>query len=266
MRIKLNIQRFADGGQCLTATTPNDKSLFYVNWQQASQDVTNNKTTINYQYGVYCGVNYYSNAVGIDYVNINGVKVKNSQTYSYLNSGWHELGSGSMDIYHNADGTKTFNINLSGWAYGEGTVTGSTNFQLNPIPRHFTQKPKVQTQSTTTTGGTFKWTTSENCSAVKYILDGGAETSCFSGTATTGTFNISGLLSNTSHTLKINAQRKDSGLWDYSDQISFSTSNKTVKVKVNGEWKNATPYIRVNGQWKVATPFTRENGQWKRGK
>ena len=54
MRIKLNIQRFANSGQCVTSTN-SDGSYFYVNWQQASQDIANNKTTINYQYGVHCG-------------------------------------------------------------------------------------------------------------------------------------------------------------------------------------------------------------------
>lgn len=243
-----------------------DGTYFYCNWQQASQDTSNNRTLINYQYGVYCRWNYYSNAVRIDYVNINGSQVKGSETYSNLNQGSHQLGSGSMYIGHNSDGTKTFNINLSGWAIDGGTATGSQNFTLNQIARYFTKTPTVEITNNTTTSGTFKWTTSENCSAVKYVLDGGSEVSAFSGTATSGTFTISNLNSNTSHKLKIKAQRKDSGLWSESSTINFSTSSKTVRVRVNGAWKDATPYVRVNGAWKVAVPYTRVNGAWKRGK
>lgn len=112
-----------------------DGTYFYVNWQQVSQDITNNRTLINYQYGVYCRYNYYSNAIRIDYVNINGSTVKGSETYSNLNQGSHQLGASSTWINHNTDGNKTFNINLSGWAYGAGTTTGSQNFTLNKINR-----------------------------------------------------------------------------------------------------------------------------------
>lgn len=267
-RLKLNIQKFGYTYGETSTTVIDQGTYFYCRWEQVSQSTATNKTTINYTYGVNCRWNYGSNSIRIDYVNINGTQVKGSQTYSGLNKGVHDLGSGTMDIQHNADGTKTFNINLSGWAIGEGggTTTGSGNWELNTIPRYFTQTPKVEFQSNTTTSATFKWTTSENASTVKYILDGGAETQCFSGTATTGTFTTSNLNSNTSHTLKIKAQRKDSGLWSDGNTISFSTSNKTVRVRVNGAWKDATPYVRVNNQWKVATPYTRVNGQWKRGK
>ena len=152
-RLKLDIQRFGvTSGEC--RATINDEgrnTSFYCKWTQVSQSTSTNKTTISYVYGITCGWDYYDNALRIDYVNINGSQVKGSQAYSYLNKGDHDLGSGTMEIAHNADGTKTFNINLSGYVLGAGTTTASTNFTLNTIPRHFTQTPKVEYQSATTT-------------------------------------------------------------------------------------------------------------------
>lgn len=45
-------------------------------------------------------------------------------------------------------------------------------------------------------------------------------------------------------------------------QCSFGS---TVRLGINGQWKEATPYIGVNGQWKEATPYIGVNGQWKEG-
>lgn len=45
----------------------------------------------------------------------------------------------------------------------------------------------------------------------------------------------------------------------------MTITQKHVKIKVNGQWKDAVPYIRVNNQWKEATPYMRVNGQWKEG-
>ena len=170
----------------------------------------------------------------------------------------------------------------SDWYTVSNKLTGSTSlairmhsngsrdetyyYNMYVDPAGFSQKPKVEAQNLTTTGGTFKWSTSENCSSVKYVEDGGAETSVFSGSATAGTFDITNLDANTSHTLMIKAQRQDSGLWSDSDPINFETSSKTVRISLNGEWKDATPYVRVNGEWKVAVPYTRVSGEWKKGK
>lgn len=166
-------------------------------------------------------------------------------------------------ISNKTTGTTSLAVRINS---NDGVRDATYTYSMAVDPAHFTQTPKVEYQSATTTSATFKWTTSENASTVKYILDGGSEVSCFSGNAATGTFTITELTSNTSHTLKINAQRKDSGLWSYSEQISFNTSNKTVRIRVNNVWEDATPYIRVNGEWEQTTPYIRINNEWKRGK
>ena len=242
---------------------------------ETSYSVENNTSNVHYKLEATksSGSGYWSStAKNPMSVVINGTTVASwNVTYDFRNSTPKTLlfAEGDLNgIGHNVDGSKTISVSgsFTDAANSLGSATASGNLTLTTIPRHFTQTPKVEFQSNTTTSATFKWTTSENASQVNYKLDGGADTLAYSGSAKSGTWTISGLSANTSHTLKIMAKRADSGLWSDGNTINFSTSNKTVKVRVNGAWKDATPYVRVNGVWKVATPYTRENGQWKRGK
>ena len=110
-------------------------TYFYVNWQQASQNIPGNYTDINWQLCIYCRWNYRDNALRSNGVNINGSNVYGGATYSNINQGYHELTNGTTRIYHNTDGTKTFNINTSGWVIDGGNTSGSQDFTLNSIPR-----------------------------------------------------------------------------------------------------------------------------------
>lgn len=51
----------------------------------------------------------------------------------------------------------------------------------------------------------------------------------------------------------------------YTDEFTTLTST-TLKIKVNGVWKDATPYVNVNGTWKKAEAYMNVNGIWKQGK
>jgi len=116
-------------------------SYFYVTWQQVSQNIANNYTTINWQVGLNCGTSsgwdaWYSNAVKVNDLVINGSSVLSNATYSNISgAGNHQLTSGSVNIYHNNDGTKSFTISISGWLYSYGNTTGSKSFTLPMIAR-----------------------------------------------------------------------------------------------------------------------------------
>lgn len=47
--------------------------------------------------------------------------------------------------------------------------------------------------------------------------------------------------------------------------ITCSSQGDYVKLKINGEWRDAKYYVKINGQWKEAKPYIRINGQWKEG-
>lgn len=120
------------------------KTTFYVTWQQTSQSTANNKTYINWQAGINTGTStshddYYNNAVKIYKVEINGVTASNGGTWSQIHVGNdYQLLSGSAEIPHNSDGTKSFTIKITAWTYSSSNYSGEDTFTLTNIPRQAT--------------------------------------------------------------------------------------------------------------------------------
>lgn len=120
------------------------KSHFYVTWTQESQSIANNQTRINWKAGINTGTSsshdfFYSNAIKIYSVYVNGTLVSNGGTWSNITTGGdHELLSGTIDIPHNADGSKSFNISISAWTYSSANYSGDGWFELTNIPRQAT--------------------------------------------------------------------------------------------------------------------------------
>ena len=118
------------------------RTTFYVKWNQTSQSIANNETTISWEAGINNGNydRYYSNAVKIYSVYINGVLVSNGGTWSNINPSASDIGllSGTLTIPHNSDGSKTFSVSISAWTYSSSNYSGSDSFQLTNIPRQAT--------------------------------------------------------------------------------------------------------------------------------
>ena len=120
-------------------TNKKSKTTFYVKWTQSSQSVVNNETTINWEAGINNGNydRYFSNAVKIYGVYINGVLVSNGGTWSNINPSANDIPllSGTVIIPHNSDGNKTFVVSITAWTYSSSNYSGSDSFELNNIPR-----------------------------------------------------------------------------------------------------------------------------------
>lgn len=105
------------------------------NWSVASQDIQNNRTTINWN------VVYHQDkdiSISADYFNVDieGQRVL-SITDETLISG-REFGSGSLTLNHNEDGTKSFSVSMEGrgeLSFVAGNVSGTQTFALDTIPR-----------------------------------------------------------------------------------------------------------------------------------
>ena len=116
-------------------------SYFWVKWESGEQDVSANKTTINWSCGVMPGHKFYSNAVKMSAVTINGVQVYAGGTYSNITDyKEHTLASGTLEVSHDADGSKTLTVSaFSGQVWkdtGYLTATAAAqSFQLTVIPR-----------------------------------------------------------------------------------------------------------------------------------
>lgn len=113
-------------------------SRLYVSWSQTGQSIPNNNTTIKWTAGIVVGGGnkWYSNAIKITSVYVNGVKVSSGGTYSNLTSnGTYSKLSGTATIPHYSDGTKSFSISIAGWFYDIGNKSGSGSYTLTTIPR-----------------------------------------------------------------------------------------------------------------------------------
>lgn len=126
----------ATSGQLNTNTTYD--SYFWVKWEQVgNQDVANNRTQIKWTCGVYCGHSFYSNAIKMSAVTINGTQVFDGGTYSNYSVGDHTIASDTMWISHSTDGTKTFSIgSFTGWLYSNHNYScNGGSYSLTAIPR-----------------------------------------------------------------------------------------------------------------------------------
>lgn len=115
-----------------------DDSYFWVQWSQNSQSIEDNSTTINWSCGFYPGHQYYTNAIKMSSVVINGVEVYGGGTYSNITDYQDRtFASGTLKIAHNSDGSKSFTVSgFSGWIYASGTTYASSQtFTLPTIPR-----------------------------------------------------------------------------------------------------------------------------------
>lgn len=118
-------------------------SYFWVKWESGGQDVSANKTAINWSCGVKPGHKFYSNAVKMSAVSIDGVTVYAGGTYSNITDyKEHTFASGTLEVSHNADGSKALTVSaFSGkvWKEDSGgylTATAAAqSFQLPTIPR-----------------------------------------------------------------------------------------------------------------------------------
>lgn len=113
-------------------------SCLYVHWSVGDTDIVNNRKRIDWTAGVWVGSGnlWYSNAVKINSIYIDGGDSLGSGTYSNITSnGYHQKLSGSKWVDHRSDGTKGINVSISGWFYSLGNVSGSGDFTLDTIPR-----------------------------------------------------------------------------------------------------------------------------------
>lgn len=113
-------------------------SYFWVQWSVREQDAARNKTVILWSCGLHPEEQYYTNAIRMSAVVINGRTVYSGGTYSDITDYREKtFASGTMEIDHEGDGSKTFTVSaFSGWLYGNGDYNApAQSFELPTIPR-----------------------------------------------------------------------------------------------------------------------------------
>ena len=113
-------------------------SYFWVRWSVREQDTDRNRTVILWSCGLHPEEQYYTNAIRMSAVVINGRTVYSGGTYSDITDYREKtFASGTMEIDHESDGSKTFTVAaFSGWLYGNGDYNApAQSFELPTIPR-----------------------------------------------------------------------------------------------------------------------------------
>lgn len=198
-------------------------------WFQTSQSISGNYTNISWGLQLISGsAGAISSSASKNWsVTVNGTKYSGTNTIGIANNTTKTLASGTTKIAHNADGTKTFSVSFSQqfaitFNTYVGTVSGSSSWTLNTIPRYaaFSGVPAIS--NITQTSLKLSWSANATCSSVSYLLNGVAKsTSTIS--ATSGSYTYTGLTPNTSYTLAVKITRSDSGLQTTSSNITSTT-------------------------------------------
>ncbi|MCD4839759.1 DUF859 domain-containing protein [Neobacillus sedimentimangrovi] len=144
-----------------------------IDWT-ATQDIANNKSIVTSKFWLggidqYGEIRASSTRTGTHKINGNSVSFTNTSAVG-ANS-WKLLHTHVVEVPHNADGTKTFNITgtydlgvtLSGDYYGVQTL--SKDFTLNPIPR----ASKITSKPTWTAGNSVYVSVSSASSAFRHV-------------------------------------------------------------------------------------------------
>ena len=148
------------------------------------------------------------------------------------------IGSTYHTVYHNADGTGQLYVNgsiefnplyVSPSNY-YGTRTSAFNIALPTIPRYANITSYTLTEPTTLGRLTVAWSADSLCDLVQYSLNSGAWTNGQVADLTSGSFNIDGLIPNTSYNVKIRVRRKDSQLYTESSTISRTTTAQALFI------------------------------------
>lgn len=120
-----------------TVYGPNEYLKLVFSWEETNVDKTNNRSTISYSLKLYAS-NISSNVAKKWSVTINGTNYTGSTKPS---SGWTTLKSGTMNIAHNSDGSKSFSysfyydIQVTWSGKYVGRMSGSSSGTLTTIQK-----------------------------------------------------------------------------------------------------------------------------------
>ena len=169
----------------------------------------------------------YSSTVPVTYtIKINGTTYTGN-IMSYNGSSTVTIKSGTQNIPHNDDGTKTitysFSISSISGSYLPGSASASGNLALTTIPR-YTSITSFSISKRNETSVTFNWGTADTIDYVWYSTDNGSSWTGYNvADGTSGNFNVGSLSANTTYKCKLRVRRKDSQLTTDSSTVSQTT-------------------------------------------
>lgn len=259
------------------STNAHDGRYMKVSWTGV-QDVAANKTVVSWTINAIGGSDgWYT--TGPVKLRINGSWVYWDETRIDMRTSWST--SGSVDIPHNEDGTKSFNIRLEAaielYAIN---CTGEGNFTLNPIARN----PDAPTTFNVSAGhgskAGFGDTVSLSWSGAGGTISGyeiqvkrGAAdwaalktiTSTGTSGSTTDKITITDIAkTGAGKTLQYRIRAMNGALPSSWKNSAVLTMTGGADIKVGGTWKQGTVWRNVGGTWtRASRVWKKVSGTWK---
>lgn len=249
----------------------------YIAWQLASQNIPGNYSTINWQVG-WTFAPFFCRGLRQGSARVNGVLVYNDQdpgdgVHQFSSGHNHSpliIASGQINVGHNADGTKTFNLSVSirGWEGGGPNFLsdGSASFDLPTIPRNPGAPSTPVISEIEQTSVRLDWTPNpaDGLPNTSYTISYGTATNATGATTTSSGTNkiITGLNPGVRYYFKVKAHNSV-GEGPYSS-ISNALTIAGAYLRHSGTYKRAIPYVKQAGVWKLARPYGKILGVWKK--
>lgn len=203
-------------------------------WNVVGSDSNNNKHTIHYKV-VGKGLNAYQYCQLHRFkLVINGDTITDTQDISIAVYTDTVVVEGDKDIYHEADGSKTFSAEIIAgfYSYNSENVSGSNSWELDKFERYATISVSENSKDINTIK--INWSSNANISSVKYSIDNGTSYSAYKGVnAKSGTVIISGLEASTTYKIKIRIKRKDNSLETTSNTLTIKTYDYAKFTNLN---------------------------------
>ncbi len=195
-----------------------------------SVDTINNKSTLTWKLESLGGsVNYYT--TGPTTVTING-----TQVYYKARTSWDSYAfpaakgstSGTIDVTHNTDGTKSIAVGFSTAIYYSTVNEHGGTLTLTSIDLA-APTVSITTSSITASSVTVKATAYTTCDKWDYSIDNGSTWTNYSTTAgTSASKTITGLTPNTTYKIKVRARKKTNQVYGTSSASSAKTLGGSV--------------------------------------
>lgn len=246
----------------------------WLNWQVASQNPGGNYTTLNWQAGWRFSTTSCRGlrlALGV----INGTTVYDDHdagdgVHAYVSGHDHrpqlQTSSGSINVPHNPDGTKTFSASMKMTGFSGLLSQGSSTWTLPPIANVPDAPSAPVISNATPTSVDLSWSPNDDGGLPIFAFEIGYSTDPDDPednliNNVTSPYTLTGLDPGVTYYFWVRAENAV-GDSDFSERTSTATV-AGIRVKVGAVWKLAIPYVRDGGVWKHAHPWVRVMGEWK---
>lgn len=210
-----------------TFSTTNQYITGKIEWSSVSNGSTENSSNVTvklyYKKSSSSSSSTYGTLKGNLYINGTAYSYSKSVTLA-CNNTYSLIASKTVEINHNSDGKKSITIDATGGISGTSFTSShcpTKTIDLDTIPRY--AETTIGAISSAQTTVTIPWSSNATLNALRVYVNGTLTNTLDNLSAMSGTVTVGGLEPNTSYSIKLEGQRKDSNLWKYSDDETITT-------------------------------------------